>query len=43
MITEEKLKKYANDLEFDMDNDEYKTLMGEFDILLKKVELIENI
>ena len=43
MITEEKLKKYSNDLEFDMDNDEYKTLMGEFDILLKQVELIENI
>lgn len=43
MITEEKLKKYANDLEFDMNDDEYKTLMGEFDILLKQVELIGNI
>lgn len=43
MITEEKLRKYANDLEFDMNENEYKTLMGEFDILLKQVDLIGNI
>ncbi len=42
-MDKDKLKKYANDLEFDMDESEYKTLMGEFDILLKQVELIENI
>lgn len=37
------LKKYAEDLMFTMEEREYETLKSEFDILLKQVDLIDNI
>ena len=37
------LKKYAMDLEFTMEESEYITLKGEFDVLLKQVEMLDNI
>ncbi len=43
MISIDKLKKYANDLEFTMKEEEYVTLQEEFDILLKQVDLIGKI
>lgn len=43
MIEIEKLKSYANKLMFDMDDDEYKTLQEEFDIILKQMDLIGKI
>lgn len=43
MISVEKLKDYAEKLMFTMEESEYKTLQSEFDILLKQVELIDNI
>lgn len=43
MISIEKLKNYAEKLEFTMEESEYKTLQSEFDILLKQVDLIDNI
>lgn len=43
MITKEKLKEYANKLMFDMNDDEYKTLEEEFDVILKQMALIDNI
>lgn len=39
----EKLKDYANKLEFDMKESEYITLQSEFDILLKQMDLIGSI
>lgn len=43
MIEKEKLKKYARSLMFDMNDEEYTTLQEEFDIILKQMELINNI
>jgi len=43
MIEKEKLKDYANKLMFDMNDDEYKTLQEEFDVILKQMELIGKI
>lgn len=43
MITKEKLKDYANLLMFDMNDEEYETLLGEFDVILKQMDLIGNI
>ena len=43
MISVDKLKDYAEKLMFTMEESEYKTLQSEFDILLKQVELIDNI
>ena len=43
MIEIEKLKEYAKKLEFTMEEEEYKTLQSEFDILLKQVDKISEI
>ena len=46
MITKEKLKNYANKLMFDMEDEEYETLLKEFDVISKYMDLfgeIENI
>jgi len=42
-MLEEKLNKYAENLEFEMNKEEYKTLANEFEILFKQVDLIGNI
>ena len=38
MIEIEKLKDYANKLMFDMNDEEYKTLQDEFEIILKQMD-----
>ena len=43
MIEKEKLRKYAKLLMFDMKEEEYETLQEEFDIILKQMDLIEQI
>jgi len=43
MITRDKLEKYAKNLMFEMNEDEYKTLEDEFEIILKQMEFIDNI
>lgn len=43
MIEKEKLKMYANKLMFDMNDEEYKTLQEEFEIILKQMDLIGKI
>ena len=43
MITKEKLKNYAGKLMFDMKDEEYETLLNEFDVILKQMDLIGNI
>lgn len=43
MIEKERLKSYANKLMFDMEEDEYKTLQEEFEVILKQMELISKI
>ncbi len=43
MITKEKLKDYAHKLMFDMNDEEYDTLLKEFDVMLKQMDLIGNI
>ena len=43
MITKEKLKNYAGKLMFDMNDEEYETLLKEFDVILKEMDLIGNI
>ena len=43
MITKEKLKSYAGKLMFDMNDEEYDTLMDEFDVILKQMDLISKI
>lgn len=43
MIDKDKLKSYANKLMFDMDDNEYKTLQEEFDVILKQMDLIGKI
>lgn len=42
-VTKEKLKDYAAKLMFDMKDEEYETLLGEFEILLKQMDIIGNI
>ena len=37
------LKKYAKNLEFDMNEKEYETLDKEFDVLLKQMDMLENL
>lgn len=43
MITRDKLEEYAKKLMFEMNSDEYKTLEEEFEVILKQMELIDNI
>ena len=43
MITKEKLKNYAGKLMVDMEDSEYDTLMQEFDVILKQMDLISKI
>lgn len=43
MITKEKLEEYAKKLMFEMNEEEYKTLEEEFEIILKQMEYIDNI
>lgn len=43
MIEKEKLKKYANLLMFDMNDEEYDTLQKEFSTILKHMDLIGEI
>lgn len=43
MIEIDKLKKYANNLMFDMNEEEYLTLQKEFDIILKQMDKISEI
>lgn len=43
MITKENLKDYAARLMFDMKEEEYETLLKEFDVILKQMDLIDNI
>lgn len=43
MITRDKLEEYAKKLMFEMNEEEYKTLEDEFEVILKQMELIDNI
>ena len=43
MVSIDDLKSYSKKLEFTMKEEEFETLKGEFDILLKQVELIDKI
>lgn len=43
MITRDKLEEYAKKLMFEMNDNEYKTLEDEFEVILKQMELIDNI
>ena len=43
MITKEKLKSYANKLMFDMNDNEYETLLQEFDVIEQQMDLVANI
>ena len=43
MLSIEKLKEYSKKLEFNMEEDEYKTLQEEFEILFKQVDKISEI
>lgn len=43
MITKDLLKSYANKLMFDMEDSEYETLEKEFDVILKQMDLIDEI
>lgn len=43
MVTKQKLKDYANKLMFDMNEDEYETLLSEFDVIEKQMELVANL
>lgn len=43
VVTKEKLKDYASKLMFDMDDSEYNTLLEEFDIILKQMDIIGEI
>ncbi len=40
MITRDNLELYAKKLMFEMNDDEYKTLENEFDVILKQMDLI---
>ena len=43
MVTLADLKKYASKIMFDMDESEYETLMNEFEVILKQMDLISKI
>lgn len=43
MIEKEKLRDYARKLMFEMDDEEYKTLQNEFEVILKQMDLISKI
>ena len=43
MITKEKLKDYANKLMFDMEDNEYETLLKEFDVIEEQMKFVANI
>ena len=43
MISKENLKEYANKLMFDMNEEEYEVLEGEFEVILKQMDLIGSI
>ena len=43
MIEKDKLKDYAHKLMFDMNEEEYKTLQEEFEVILKQMDLIGKI
>ena len=43
MITKQKLKSYANKLMFDMEEEEYETLLKEFDVIEAQMELVANL
>ena len=42
-MEKEELKKYAKNLEFDMEDSEYETLKEEFNILFKQMDLLGEI
>lgn len=42
-ITKEILKKAANNLMFDMTDEEYETLMKEFEVIIQQMEIISSI
>lgn len=42
-ITKEILKKAANNLMFDMTDEEYETLMKEFEVIIQQMEIISTI
>lgn len=42
-ITKEVLKKAANNLMFDMTDEEYETLLNEFEVIIKQMEIISSI
>ena len=43
MIEKDKLREYAKKLMFDMEDSEYETLQKEFEVILKQMDLIEQI
>ena len=43
MIARDKLEEYAKKLMFEMNEDEYKTLEDEFEVILGQMALIDNI
>ena len=43
MIEKHKLKKYANNLMFEMNDKEYDTLQQEFETMLKQIDIIGSI
>ena len=42
-MTKEKLEELARKLMFEMEEDEYQTLLSEFDVILKQMNLIDKI
>lgn len=42
-VTKEVLKKAANNLMFDMSDEQYDTLLEEFDVITKQMELVSRI
>ncbi|MEG0799221.1 MAG: Asp-tRNA(Asn)/Glu-tRNA(Gln) amidotransferase GatCAB subunit C [Bacilli bacterium] len=40
MVNKGELKKYASDLMFDMDDEDYDILEGEFDVFIKQMDVI---
>jgi len=42
-MTKDKLEILAKKLMFEMEEDEYKTLLSEFDVILKQMDLIDKI
>ncbi len=43
MITKDKLKEYAEKLMFRLEEEQYDTLLREFDVILEQMKLIEDI